>query len=200
MSGKHALLGLLLTGPAYPYELGDRVERLLGPAWAVNSGSLYRTVSALEREGLIEPVADARRADRHVFSITDAGVEEFERWLDDTQSVVRLARRPLLLKLTLGGRSRLEQALVELDVYERGCTAQLRELLGRIEAIPKATGLPRADHSLLRVNLSADVCQLEGELEWVGQARERVSWLAEHDALWPRVIGRAGEPGADEGR
>lgn len=189
MSAKHALLGLFLSGPAYPYELSDRLERLLGPAWAVNSGSLYRTVAALESEGMIEAVADVRRPDRHVFSVTDAGVEEFERWIEQTRPVVRLSRRPLLLKLTLGGRSRLDQALCELDAYEGQCTAQLRELLGRIEEIPKPAGLPRADHALLRVNLVADVCQLEAELKWVAHARERISWLASHDALWPRVLG-----------
>ena len=77
MSARHTLLGLLLNRSAYPYELADRLERSLGPAWAVNSGELYQTIGRLERDGLIECVDPSARGreDRHVFTITRAGVE-----------------------------------------------------------------------------------------------------------------------------
>ena len=35
MSSKHALLGLLLDRPAYPYQLADRMQQRLGPSWKV---------------------------------------------------------------------------------------------------------------------------------------------------------------------
>ena len=81
MSAKHALLGLLLDRPAYPYQLTSRMQRRLGPAWKVNSGQLYQTVKSLEKDGLIERVssAGAQREDRHVFRITDAGVNHRRR-------------------------------------------------------------------------------------------------------------------------
>ena len=49
----------------------------------------------------------------------------------------------------------------------------------------------RADHLLLRLNLSADVSQLEGELRWARHAREMLSWLAGHEAIWPSEGERA---------
>src|SRR5271155_1044569 len=101
MSAKHALLGLLLDRSAYPYELADRLQQRLGPAWNVNSGQLYQTIHRLESDGLIERVDGVvgDRNFRHVFAITDDGVAEFERWFD-RESGVRLARRPLLVKIT----------------------------------------------------------------------------------------------------
>ena len=200
MSAKHALLGLLLHRSAYPYELADRLERRLGPAWAVNSGQLYQTMNRLEQDGMIERVEDAQgtRDDRHVFAITGEGVEEFERWFEDVTGRARLTRRPLLAKITLAGPERLKDALAHIDAYELDCAAQLKELASRREMIGVDEPLVRADHVLLRLNLSADIFQLEGELRWATQARETVSWLLERDVVWPSARGRVDAVGEHE--
>jgi PadR family transcriptional regulator AphA len=187
MSAKHALLGLLLDHPAYPYQLADRMQQRLGPAWKVNSGQLYQTVKALEQDGLIERVQNvsAEREDRHVFAITDAGVREFERFFHHAPEPVRLCRRPLLVKVTFAGPRLLEDALGKLDVYERECAALLAETTRLREELPAEGPLLRADQLLLRLNLSADVFQLEGEVRWARHAREMLAWLASRDAVWP---------------
>lgn len=188
MSAKHALLGLLLKGPAYPYELADRLEQVLGPAWTVNSGQVYQAVAGLEHDGLIEPVEPSRRnrKDRHVFAITNAGVDEFESWFGSATERVRLPRRPLLVKITLGGPARLEHALEELDAYEAGCSACLQELTSQMDAVKIDSGPLRADLVLLRMNIRADILHLEAELTWTAQARETVVWLLGQEAVWPR--------------
>ncbi len=187
MSAKHALLGLLLDRPAYPYQLAGQLEDRLGPAWQVNSGQLYQTVKGLEKDGLIERVEQpsAGESERHVFRVTDAGVGEFERFFEQTPEKVRLCRRPLILKLAFAGPDRLPEALQKLDDYERECAARLKEIAGRREQVSGEGPLLRADHMLLRLSLSADVFQLEGELRWAAHAREMLSWLAGRDAVWP---------------
>jgi DNA-binding PadR family transcriptional regulator len=202
MSAKHALLGLLLDRSAYPYELADRLQRRLGPAWAVNSGQLYQTVARLEQEGLIERVAGSggTREDRHVFAITEAGVAEFERWFEQTTGGARLSRRPLLVKITLAGAERQREVLRQIDLYELDCAQRLKELSSMREAIALEKARLRADHVLLRLNLSADIFQLEGELRWAHHARETVSWLLEQEALWPSGRDRAGGVAAEDPR
>jgi DNA-binding PadR family transcriptional regulator len=187
MSAKHALLGLLLHRSAYPYELADRLQQRLGPAWEVNSGQLYQTINRLERAGLIRRVdrVEGNHENRHVFAITGDGVEEFERWFEATADSVRLSRRPLLVKITLAGPGRLEQALEQIDLYERGCTKRLRTLGGKRDTLTIGDVRVRADHVLLRLNLSADIFQLEGELQWAAQARETVRWLLDNEVVWP---------------
>lgn len=193
MSAKHALLGLLIHKSAYPYQLADRLRGRLGPAWAVNSGQLYQTIDRLERDGLIERVDDAweGRDDRHVFAITESGVEEFERWFQTSAGQARLSRRPLLVKITLAGPERMKDALEQIDVYELDCATRLKELSRMRDANPAEGPRVRADHVLLRLNLSADIFQLEGELRWARHAREMVSWLLTREAIWPSAHERS---------
>jgi DNA-binding PadR family transcriptional regulator len=194
MASRHVLLGLLLERPAYPYQLADRLEQRLGPSWQVDSGQLYKTVKLLERGRLIERVDDAaenpradNRAERHVFQITQRGIEEFERWFDQTRDPVRLPRRPLLAKITFAGPDRLARTMIKLDDYEHDCAERLTETTGMRDALPNTEDeLLRADHLLLRLNLSTDIYSLEVELRWAKEARELLTWLSEQDrALWP---------------
>ena len=187
MSAKHALLGLLLDRPAYRYQLGDRLRERLGPAWKINSGQLYQTIERLELDGLIERIDSATddQHERHVFAVTPAGEDEFEHWFDGSIGRTRLMRRPLLVKITLAGPERLQNTLQEIDNYERECAACLREHLSLREAIPLDGLRVRADHELLRLNLSADIMQMEAELGWARHARERIGWLLDQDAIWP---------------
>jgi DNA-binding PadR family transcriptional regulator len=191
MSAKHALLGLLLNKPAYPYELGNRLEARLGPSWLINSGQLYQTIGKLAEGGLIERI-DVAADDRHLYQITGRGEEEFERWFEGPPSTARLSRRPLLVKITLGGPERLEDALKQLDAYELDLAARLKDLSSEQEDIPLDEVAPvRADHVLRRLNLSADVCQLEGELRWAKLARETISLLLSREAIWPSAAERS---------
>ncbi len=197
MSAKYALLGLLLDRPAYPYELADRLQARLGPTWAINSGQLYQTIASLEEDGLIERVEGAvkGRKDRHIFEITDPGAEDFERWFGDTLGGARLSRRPLLVKVTLAGPKRIAGALAQIESYELDCAARLTELSRKREEIPDQGAQVRADHVLLRLNLSADIFQLEGELRWATHAREMVSLLLGREAIWPSASEHSGVPG-----
>jgi DNA-binding PadR family transcriptional regulator len=189
VAAKHVLLGLLLDLPAYPYQMADRMEQRLGPAWQVNSGTLYRTVKELERDALIERVDKEPddRAERHVFAITERGLAEFENWFEKKPDTVRLSCRPLLAKITFAGPDRLAQAMSKVEDYEGECAELLNEITGMREALPDTgEALLRANDMLLGLNLSTDIFALEGELRWAQKAREVLTWLSEQDrALWP---------------
>lgn len=193
MSAKHALLGLLLDRPAHPYQLAGRLQQRLGPAWEVNSGQVYQLVKKLETEGLIQRAQTIRgeTAERHVYEITDEGVGEFERWFDHNGPEVRLCRRPLLVKVTFAGPKRLADALAKVDAYELECAQRLREIAQLRETLPGEGSLVRTEQLLLRLNLSADIFQLEGELRWASHAREILSWLAIREGPPPSSGGGA---------
>jgi DNA-binding PadR family transcriptional regulator len=196
VSAMHALLGLLLHKPAYRYQLGDRLQKRLGPAWKINSGQLYQTIKRMQADGLIERIDSAAddQDDRHVFAITVAGAEEFERWFEEGSGGARLLRRPLLVKVTLAGPERLESALKQIDAYEKECAARVKELSREKEEIPVGGLQVRADDELLRFALSGDVAYVEGELKWARYMHERVAWLKHQDVIWPSTHGRPSAP------
>jgi len=187
MSAKHALLGLLRQRPAYAYELADRLRTQLGPAWHLNSGQVSQTMRLIERDGLIAEVDASSEGSgrRRVMAITDSGMEDFERWFVEETVGASLSRRPLLVKIALAGRERLKDVLVHIDAYEHGCAEKLRDLSKAREDVPRDAVRVRADHVLLRLGLSADINQLQAELEWARHAREVIRWLEDQDALWP---------------
>jgi DNA-binding PadR family transcriptional regulator len=187
MSAKHAMLGVLLDRPAYPYQVADQLQQRMGPAWKVNSGQVYNTIKGMEKDGLIERVESVPNdhEDRHVFAITAKGVLEFQHWFEKTASVVRLSRRPLLVQITFAGQHRLRDAMAKVDAYELECAKELKQIAGMREALPADGALIRADRLLLRLSLSADISQVEGELRWARHAREMLSWLSTREAVWP---------------
>jgi DNA-binding PadR family transcriptional regulator len=195
MSTKHALLGLLLEGSSYPYQLADRLKDRLGPAWALNSGDIYKTIGKMTDEGLIEFVGSGpqgRDRRRRFFSITASGEQEFERWLEAISGTVRLRRRPQLLKVALAGPKRLNDALLQIDVYEQSCTKLLNEFQEAQDLIPRQQSSVRADHVLLRLNLSIDISLLEGELQRARETREMLLWLhAQPQTIWPSTTDRS---------
>ena len=187
MSAKHVLLGLLLDKPAYPYQLGDHLQERLGPAWQINSGQLYQTIKWLSKEGLIERVDGSvgGRDDRHVFAITEPGVEEFERWRSEPTQGTRSLRRPVLVKLMFAGPEHREETLEEIDVYERTCTARVKQLVRERKKIPPEGPRVRADHVILKLALDVEVDHYEAELGWCRDARTRLTSLFEQDVIWP---------------
>ncbi|MCV0403721.1 MAG: helix-turn-helix transcriptional regulator [Chloroflexi bacterium] len=76
------LLLLIAEEPAHGYDLLDRLEELGTPA--IDAGTLYRTLRAMEREKLVasrwevSPTGPARRT----YRITDVGAGELTGWVE----------------------------------------------------------------------------------------------------------------------
>jgi DNA-binding PadR family transcriptional regulator len=192
MSVKYVLLGLLLDRPGYPYQLADRMQHRLGPGWQLDSGQLYQAVKGLERDELIERIRNEsiRHRERHVFAITKRGVEEFDRWFEQTPDAMRSSGRELRVKITFAGPDRLPQAMTKVEDYRCNCAKLLDEITAMRDALPGPEQEPlRADHVLLSLNLSADIFQLEGEIRWARHAYETLSRLSEQQAHWPSQRG-----------
>ena len=61
MSVKYAVLGLLAQRRGYGYDLVQRFEEQVGPAWQLNAGAIYVALDKLEQEGLVRPLDSERR-------------------------------------------------------------------------------------------------------------------------------------------
>ena len=92
MSMKYAVLGLLVQRRGYGYDLVQRFEEQVGPAWQLNAGAIYVALDKLEQEGLVRPIANGaaapvtrrrttRGAPRVIYEATPQGVDRFEDWM-----------------------------------------------------------------------------------------------------------------------
>lgn len=77
------LLGILMDGEKHGYELRQLIERRLGQIAIISVGTIYYTLRKLERRGLVRMRRDreGKRPQRHVYSITAAGEQEFREML-----------------------------------------------------------------------------------------------------------------------
>ena len=81
-----ALLGILVEGPAHPYQLHLELQRRrLIPNGKLSRGTLYHVVNAMHGCGWIHAgIADqeGNRPERVPYSLSDSGFEELRRWTD----------------------------------------------------------------------------------------------------------------------
>jgi DNA-binding PadR family transcriptional regulator len=204
MSAKHIVLGLLADKPDYPYRLLDLLAERSPRDWRISSGQFYQTIKRLAEEGLIERVDGSSPGgrdddDRHIFTITEAGLDEFERWQkrrgrgkkrSGRGTGTRPLRRPVLAKLMFAGPEHRTETLEEIDAYELACNDELEELAREVDEIPAEGERVRADRVILRLGLDLEIDHYEAELAWCPGARKTFEWLYEQDAIWPSTHSR----------
>jgi DNA-binding PadR family transcriptional regulator len=164
---KNVLLGLLAKGPKHGYELKGAFEDLLGGTWELNIGQVYTTLARMERDGLVssDVVPQETRPDRKVYSITELGTKELDRWSFEPVTDPVHLRDELILKV-------LVQALMRNGDAQELIWAQRQrhlELLSQLHAAGEESEL--SDSMTLVVE--AGIAHLEADLKWLDVA-ERI--------------------------
>jgi DNA-binding PadR family transcriptional regulator len=94
---RHALLGLIASGPASGYDLRKQFERSLSFVWHATPSQLYAELNSLADAGLISAGPEGPRG-RKQYTITPAGRAELTRWLTQTHPA-RGVRNEALLRI-----------------------------------------------------------------------------------------------------
>jgi len=135
MNARLLVLGVLHRGDLHPYEIKRRLEAAMVECYIdVDVGTLYYAVRQLEKEGLIEAVAQervSRGGIRTIYSITQSGRSEFEKGLHrqlDEEGPVSGTLYGAMLFLHLA-----EPAVVKKSLRRR--LARLDELISKLEPI-----------------------------------------------------------------
>ena len=135
MNARLLILGVLHRGDMHPYEIKRRLEAAMVECYIdVDVGTLYYAVRQLEKEKLIEAMAEervTRGGVRTIYSITAKGRAEFRKGLHRQLEVEGPASQTLygaLLFLHLADRATVEASL-------RRRIDRLDELIAKLEAI-----------------------------------------------------------------
>ncbi|TDD07701.1 PadR family transcriptional regulator [Nonomuraea deserti] len=135
MSIRHGLLTLLCGGPRYGYQLRVEFEASTGATWPLNIGQVYTTLSRLERDGLVAPGGTDEQG-RAVYTITEAGRAELERWFSTPVAQSDRPRDELAIKIAMAVAGGVDVA----QVIQLQRTATMRALQELTKAKRAATG------------------------------------------------------------
>lgn len=199
-----AVLGLLTERPLHGYELRKQLSQRLGLFWSVSFGSLYPTLTRLERRGYVEKVAADGAAPRRkqAYRITPAGRERFMELLeegpkgaDDDKFRLRVAFfRHLGPEARLRQLERRRAVLVErLSERERSLERAERTEADAYTVSLLRHGLTATSHDLTWLDglIAAERAALTGEPPRQGGDRPRAS----DDTVHPAAVERGdGDP------
>jgi DNA-binding PadR family transcriptional regulator len=167
MSLKLAVLALLAERRGYGYDLAQRFEARLGPAWQLNPSAVYPALDQLERAGLVSATVRqrGRRTPRVLYTPTPRGAEAVTDWLRARDDRPEPVRSDLHLRLAFSRPGDQPALYAQVAARERACAA----LLARATAHDGAAGEASA---LVRAGVAA---RLGAELAWLRDVRRALA-------------------------
>jgi DNA-binding PadR family transcriptional regulator len=167
---RHFILGLLTQQSMSGYDIKRFLDRL---SWLIDVpslGSLYPSLHALLRDGLVtmEVVASQDRPSRKIYSITEAGEEALRAWLNrPTGSNASLKK--FVMRLALAGQLSQVGLLAHLEQRRARVVAQKMTLEQAIEAEDEGAGFRE------RLVLDYGLSLAAAELAWLDSTLARLS-------------------------
>ncbi|MER5621349.1 PadR family transcriptional regulator [Streptosporangium sp. NPDC002544] len=169
MAIRQGLLALLSQGPRYGYQLRAEFEASTGAAWPLNIGQVYTTLSRMERDGLVSP-GEQDEQGRVVYSITEAGRAEMERWFGTPVVQSDRPRDELVIKLAMA----VTAAADVRPIIQAQRTATMRTLQEFVRAKRANVESPAQ-----RLVLDSMIFQAEAEQRWLDHCEAVLTATAE---------------------
>ena len=180
MSLPHAILGLLEQEPMTGYDLKTHhFDRTVAHFWSADHTQIYRTLDKLAEQGLVESRLEIQEdhPNRKIYTLTQAGRDELERWLH-TEQPLGTARDSFLIQLFFGAS--LPNAVLiravegQIRAHEERLT-KYHQIEDRIENINDSRR--KTLHSL---TLGCGLSREEAAIVWLKQAVETLKELEDN--------------------
>jgi PadR family transcriptional regulator AphA len=167
---RHFILGLLAQQPMSGYDIKRFLKSLSWLIDAPSLGSLYPSLHALLKDGLVtmEVVAGKDRPSRKIYSITGAGEEALRAWLNQP-SEPNASLKKFVMRLALADQLSQVGLLAHLQQRRAHVAAQKATLEQAIEAESENVDLGERLMLGYGLNLAA------AELAWLDSTLARLS-------------------------
>lgn len=182
MSLKFAILGILNAMPMTGYDLKHQAfDATVRHFWPADQSQIYRTLGNLQNGGLVTMTMERQedRPDRKVYTITDAGRQELNTWLQSDQQLPIL-RDPLLVQLFFG--QEMPRATLMQVVSEQLRAHQERQTAFAQIPIPPRESRP-ADRWLALQHLTLDfgLALEQAYVDWLAHCQDVITALPDAD-------------------
>lgn len=172
MSLQYMILGTLMERPYHGYQLKSNMFQKVFVDFGINDGQLYPTLKKLEQGGLIEKTVELQEGspNRHIYSITEKGKEDFFEWLQSNKGEEISFRYDFIRKDPFFIRCNYIQYL-DKDIAVNKVEEQIKVTKNAISELEQARdSMIKKEVSPLRINL----------LEYGLKSQEmRLNWLKE---------------------
>ena len=131
MSLKHGLLGLLNYGQMSGYDLDKVFKASLNFFWSAQTSQVYRELNTMEKAGWLSSKVQIQtdKPNKKLYSITDAGKEELERWLSGDHAEKKIVTRDeFLLRLFFSGERSVQDNIETLKIFKSRYEKALEEM------------------------------------------------------------------------
>lgn len=168
---KCIILGLLSHESLTGYDLRQIAERSIGNFWTdLSFGQIYPTLRTLEKKGLVSKSVevDEGRPLRKVYSITQQGREELQKWLlkpADTE----IFKLDILLKLYFGASVGVEHSIKKIEEFIGRNEATL-ERYAVFEKSLRGMMHQSRDHEFFLLTLEYGQYIMKAQLQWAKHA------------------------------
>ncbi len=119
---KHGILGLLNYGSMTGYDIMLTFKNSLNFFWTAQTSQIYRELQTLKNRGWVadESIVQSGKPDKKLFSITESGRAELNRWLmeDDTGFE---SKSPILMKTFFRGERSIEENIEFFRRLQKNC-------------------------------------------------------------------------------
>lgn len=166
------ILGLLFHEKLTGYDIKKRIDSSIRFFWKGSFGSIYPSLSAMEKEGLVIKAVDEEntsKRERIVYEITDSGRKVLADWLEENTAENSI-RYETLLKLFFGGAANTKVSVETIEAFENEISKDL-ELLKFYKSNLERV-LNERDHIFFYLTVSFGVETYEAYLRWSKEAKK----------------------------
>jgi DNA-binding PadR family transcriptional regulator len=194
LSLRHALLGVLKDKPLTGYDLVRHFQGTVGFLWSAPQSQIYPELRRMEGEGLIRAQVAPRgqRAQKRIYSVTDAGMSELRRWASDFMPLPA-QRDPVMLKAAFFDLAPLESVREQLRAHIAQFQWRMEQWQARADAIRERRAelvevwlgrQPVEEHETI---LQLKIHALEGLMS---RARSEIAWARQGLTLCDEIEAR----------
>ena len=138
-----SLLGFLHEGPMSGWDLVVQAQQRIGSFWTLTQSQVYRELSAMARDGLVERGEPGPR-ERTPYRITDAGRTAFREWVNRDPGLEQI-RFPLLLTIMFAGHLPTERLAEIIEAHRGRHSSRLEEYRRTRDQIERDGGPTEVD-------------------------------------------------------
>ena len=176
---KYALLGALSVCPGSGYDIKKFMEQSTSNFWNESYGQIYPILKQLVDEGLATSRAEKQegKPERYVYSLTEKGQQELERWL--TESIeYTVERNELLLKLFFGRHTSIAKNIEQVQAFQV-LQSQLLQKYEGIERYLRAGIADNPDCSYSLITVRYGILRCQALLTWCEETRATLQALSD---------------------